>query len=183
LGHIFLPSTGKHYGEFFQLAKALQHTAHARTLCVGLARILRRSGILHKVGEGKRFTLVAPVDAGIPVAFWVGENLDADRIIWVSKNGDDWRLRPLVKLDENDVVVLVDDSILSGKTIEGVLRFLSAKGAQTVGIAAIVDRRKEKGEFNGIPVYSIIKADGSAYDPDQCPLCKDGKELMTIEMK
>jgi len=182
-GHFFLPSTGKHYDVFFQMAKALQHSRHARTLCVGLARILRRSGILHRIEKGKRFTILAPVDAGIPVAFWVGENLDADRIVWVSKYGEEWGLRPLVTLDENDIIILVDDIIFTGKTLNSVLKFLKSKGAETVAIAALVDRRKGNGKFNGLQVYSIIKAESAAYDPEDCPMCREGKEIKEIKLK
>ena len=181
-GHFFLPSTGKHYDEFFQMAKALQYTKHARTLCIGLARILRRSGILHKIEKGKRFTILAPADAGIPVAFWMGENLGSDRILWVSKYEDKWDLRPLVKMDENDVIILVDDTTLTGNTINQVMDFVKVRGAQVIAVAVIVDRRSEKGEFNGLPVFSIIKAEGSTFDPDSCPMCTENQKLVEIRL-
>jgi len=182
-GHFYLPSTGLHYNDFFQIPLALQYSNNARVLCIALARILRRSGILHSLQKGKRFTLAAPMDAGIPVAFWVGENLDADRILWVSRYGEDWSLRPFIEIDGKDQVLLVDDTILTGGTMGSVVDFVRRKGASIIAIAAIVDRRARKGDFNGIPIYSLLSVKSLRYKPKNCPMCKARKKVTEIRLR
>ncbi len=179
-GHFALPKTGLHYEHFFQVPLALQHSRYAKILCVSLGRVLRRSGILHRIESGKRFTLMAPMDAGIPVAFWTGEHLGADRILWVNRTNDGWGFRPFIDIDENDQVILVDDAILTGGTISSVVKFVRSKGSSMVAIATLVDRRDERESFDGIPVHCVIHERGKKYKPEKCPLCKKGVELVEI---
>ncbi len=180
-GHFLLEKTGLHYEHFFQVPLALQHARYAKVLCVALGRVLRRSGILHRLDEGTRFTMIAPMDAGIPVAFWAGEHLGADRILWVNRTNDGWRFRPFIEIDEDDQVFIVDDAILTGGTIASVLRFVREQGSSVVAIATLVDRRDERESFDGIPVHCVIHERGKKYDPKDCPLCKEGADLVTIQ--
>lgn len=179
-GHFLLPKTGLHYEHFFQVPLALQDSRDAKVLSVSLGRVLRRSGILHRLDADKRFTVLAPMDAGIPVAFWTGEHLGADRILWVNRSGSNWHFRPFIDIDKDDQVILVDDAILTGGTIEGVVKFVQSRGASIVAIATIVDRRDERESFNGIPVHCVIHERGKKYKPEECPLCARGLELIEI---
>lgn len=179
-GHFLLSQTGLHYEHFFQIPLALQHSKNAKVLCVALGRVLRRSGILHQLDSDKRFTIIAPMDAGVPVAFWTGEHLGADRILWVNRSDDGWRFRPFIDIDKNDQVFIVDDAILTGGTISSVVKFVRSRGASIVAIAALVDRRDERESFDGIPVFCVIHESGKKYKPKECPLCKRGIELVKI---
>ncbi len=179
-GHFLLPKTGLHYEHFFQVPLALQHSKNAKILCVALGRVLRRSGILHRIDSSKSFTMIAPMDAGIPVAFWAGEHLGADRILWVNRTGDTWGFRPFIDIDEDDQVILVDDVILTGGTVSSVVKFVRSKGSSIVAIATVVDRRDERESFDGIPVHCVIHERGKKYKPEDCPLCKKGIELVEI---
>ncbi len=179
-GHFLLPQTDLHYEHFFQVPLALQHSKYAKILCVALGRVLRRSGILYRLDQSKKFTMLAPMDAGIPVAFWTGEHLRADRILWVNRANDTWTFRPFIDIDENDQVILVDDAILTGGTVSSVLKFVKSKGSSIVAIATLVDRRDERESFDGIPVHCVIHERGKKYKPKECPLCEQGMELVKI---
>lgn len=179
-GHFLLPRTGLHYEQFFQIPLALQHSRDAKILCVALGRVLRRSGILHRLDRNRRFTMIAPMDAGIPVAFWTGEHLGADRILWVNRTNDGWRFRPFIDIDKDDQVIVVDDAILTGGTISSVVDFIKSRGSSIVAIATIVDRRDSVDTFDGIPVYCLIHEKGKKYKPEECPICKKGVELVKI---
>ncbi|MFQ5838384.1 MAG: phosphoribosyltransferase family protein [Thermoplasmata archaeon] len=179
-GHFLLPQTGLHYEHFFQVPLALQHSRDAKILCVALGRVLRRSGILHRLDRSRRFTILAPMDAGIPVAFWTGEHLSADRILWVNRANKGWKFRPFIGIDKDDQVIIVDDAILTGGTISSVVKFVRSRGSSIVAIATIVDRRDETPSFDGIPVYCLIHEKGKKHKPEECPLCEKGLELVKI---
>ncbi len=179
-GHFLLPRTGLHYEHFFQIPLALQHSKYAKILCVALGRVLRRSGILHRLDKAKRFTMLAPVDAGIPIAFWTGEHLDADRILWANRTNDGWKFRPFIEIDDKDQVMLVDDAILTGETVSAVVDFVKSQGSSMVAIATLIDRRDKIESFGGIPVHHVLHEVGKMYEPADCPLCEKGVKLVEI---
>lgn len=179
-GHFLLRRTGLHYEHFFQMPLALQYSAAAKILCVSLGRVLRRSGILHSLDAEKRFTIVAPMDAGIPVAYWTGEHLDADRIVWVNRAEEEWHFRPFIDIDAQDQVIVVDDAILTGGTISSVVEFVRAQESSLVAIATLVDRRDQRDALDGLPVHCVIHERGQKYEPDHCPLCKENVTLVEV---
>lgn len=182
-GHFVIPPASSHYTQFFQIPLAMQHSAYARILCVAIGRVMRRSGILRRLDPERRFTVIAPEDAGISVAFWFGEHLEADRILWVRSTDDGWRLRHFINIDEKDQVILVDDAILTGETVEEVIKFVERKGASVVAVASIVDRRDGENKIGGVPVFSILTVPSSKYDPAKCPACESGEKLTEIKLR
>lgn len=179
-GHFLLARTGLHYEHFFQVALALQHSHFAKILCVALGRVLRRAGVLYQLDANRRFTIVAPMDAGVPVAFWMGEHLNADRILWVNRVDDGWAFRPFIEIDEEDQAIIVDDAILTGGTMASVAEFVEGHGSSIVCTAAIVDRRDRRAPMAGNPGYTIVHERGQKYEPAECPLCEKGLDLVEI---
>jgi orotate phosphoribosyltransferase len=179
-GHYRHPRTGLHYEQYFQTPLALQHTRHARALAVSLGRIVRRSGALYALRPGHTFTIVTPGEAGIPVAFWMGEHLDAHRILWANRKEGNWSFRPLMKVDERDQVLLVDDVILTGDTLASLSDSLREAGSEVMAAAVMVDHRTKGGSLRGLPVLALVETQGAVYDPKGCPLCGRGLKLEEI---
>ncbi|MBL7075642.1 hypothetical protein ISS37_10450 [candidate division KSB1 bacterium] len=179
-GHFSLSVTGFHYDKFFQLPLALQKVKNARTLCVNLGRVLLRSGILNRLDKDKSFTLVGPTDAGIPVAFWTGEFLRADRILWAIRQDDDWTFRQFMEVGAGDQVIVVDDISFTGQTLDSLVKFILRQGAHIEAVAVIVDRREVKEDFGTIPTYSLLQVDFSKYSPQTCPLCRQGRQCTEV---
>lgn len=179
-GHFLLERTGLHYEHFFQVPLALQNSRDAKILCVALGRVLRRADVLYRLDRRKRFTMIAPMDAGIPVAFWTGEHLGADRILWATKADGKWAFRPFIEIDEDDQVILVDDAILTGGTLNSVATFIESRGSSIVCVATLVDRRDEPEAIAGKPCYNVIHERGKKHQPSECPLCEKGTDLVKI---
>ncbi len=179
-GHYGHPRTGLHYEQYFQTPLALQHTRFARTLAVSLGRVVRRSGLLHGLLPDHTFTLVTPGEAGIPVAFWMGEHLEAQRILWASQRDGQWGFRPLVEVGKADQVLLVDDVILTGVTISSLADFLAKRGAEPMAVAVLVDHRPKGGNLGKLPVFALVETQGAVYNPKDCPLCRRGEKLREI---
>lgn len=181
-GHFEFDKTGLHYDKFFQLPLAYQYSRNARILSVTLSRMIRRSGVLSRLKEGKTFTIVTPSDVGIPIAFWAGEVLNADRILWMPKFEGERTFHQFVELSEQDQVMIVTDIMFSGEQVKNAYKKIKSTGASVELITSIVDRRKEVSDYDGVMVMPLLKVSSERYSPDQCPMCKEGTELTKVHL-
>src|ERR1700674_3978580 len=89
-GHFEYPS-GLHSNEYLQVPLAMRHYQDARTLSVGLSRLLRgNSEIRAMIPE---LSIVAPATGGLPVAYGVCEALRARQVYWAEREHDIEALR------------------------------------------------------------------------------------------
>src|SRR5438128_10630692 len=89
-GHFEYPS-GLHSNEYLQVALAMRYYQHARTLSVGLSRLLRANPeIRAAIGE---LSIVAPATGGLPVAYGVCEALRAKQVYWAERDDEDQPMR------------------------------------------------------------------------------------------
>ena len=58
--------------------------------------------------------------------------------------------------EKGQKVLIVDDVITSGGSKKEIIEALIQKGLIIIGILVIVDRRKTRGDFEGVPVYSLF---------------------------
>ena len=181
-GHFDFDKTGFHYDKFFQLPLAYQYSRNARILSVTLSRIIRRSGVLARFQKGKTFTIVTPSDVGIPIAFWAGEVLDADRILWMPKFEGERTFHQFVELSDQDQVMIVTDIMFSGEHVKNAYEKIISTGASVKLISSIVDRRKEVHDYDGVMVMPLLRVSSERYSPDECPMCKKGIELTKVQL-
>ncbi len=181
-GHFEFDKTGFHYDKFFQLPLAYQYSKNARILSVTLSRMMRRSGVLSRLQEGKTFTIVTPSDVGIPIAFWAGEVLGADRILWMPKFEGERTFHQFVELSEQDQVMIVTDIMFSGDQVKNAYTKIKSTGASVELITSIVDRRKEVSDYDGVIVMPLLRVHSERYSPDLCPMCKEGIELTKVHL-
>src|SRR3982074_3634213 len=106
-GHFEYPS-GLHSNEYLQVPLAMRYYQHARTLSVGLSRLLRtHSEIRAMIPE---LSIVAPATGGLPVAYGVCEALRAHQVYWAERtNGGSMGFRQYMEPTLGEQVVLVDD--------------------------------------------------------------------------
>src|SRR4051794_19017127 len=116
-GH-FEYTNGLHSNEYLQVPLAMRYYQHARTLSVGLSRRLRenpeiRAGI-------PDLSIVAPANAGLPVAYGICEALRAKQVYWAEREDEDQPLhfRQFLEPDKGEPVVLVDDILRSGSKLQ-----------------------------------------------------------------
>ncbi len=72
-------------------------------------------------------------------------------------------------------VLLVEDLVSTGSTLNLLINLVEQLGAQVVGIGCLW--RRTSVELAGRPVFSLVSRDFPTYDPAQCPLCKKGVPL------
>src|SRR6266550_5815299 len=115
-GHFEYPN-GMHSNEYLQVPLAMRYYQHARTLSVGLSRLLRaNSEIRAMIPE---LSIVAPATGGLPVAYGVCEALRARQVYWAEKDDEHqpMRFRQYLEQHPGEQVVLVDDILRSGSKL------------------------------------------------------------------
>ena len=83
-GH-FEYTNGLHSNEYLQVPLAMRYYQHARMLSVGLSRLLRENAEIRAIIP--ELSIVAPANAGLPVAFGVCEALRARQVYWARTRG------------------------------------------------------------------------------------------------
>src|SRR5260370_25776288 len=81
-GHFEYPS-GLHSNEYLQVPLAMRYYQHARTLSVGLSRLLRTNSEIRAMIP--QLSIVAPATGGLPVAYGVCEALRAHQCYWAGR--------------------------------------------------------------------------------------------------
>src|SRR2546426_6432906 len=72
-------------------------------------------------------------------------------------------------------VLLVEDLVSTGSTLNLLINLVEQLGAQVVGVGCLW--RRTSVDLSGRPVFSLVSRDFPTYDPDACPLCKKGVPL------
>ncbi len=176
-GHFEYP-TGYHSNEYLQVPLAMRYYQHARTLSVGLSRLLRaHSEIRAMIPE---LSIVAPATAGLPVAYGVCEALRAKQVYWAEETDDGkMRFRQYLEQHPGEQVVLVDDILRTGRKLRVMKDLLESRGATVVALAVIIYQPNPgTHDFGNVPFYYLSKMDASYYtDTARCELCRRGAPL------
>ncbi len=177
-GHFEYPS-GLHSTEYLQVPLAMRYYQHAKTLSVGLSRLVRaNSEIRAMIPE---LSIVAPATGGLPVAYGVCEALRAHQVYWAERDDEDHplRFRQYMEQAAGEQVLLVDDILRSGRKLSELKALLESRGATVVGLAVVVYQpTPETRNFGSLPFFYLAKLDSSYYtDAAQCEMCHKGKSL------
>ncbi len=182
-GHFEYP-TGLHSNEYLQVPLAMRYYQHARTLSVGLSRLLRAHAELR--ASIPELSIVAPANAGLPVAYGVCEALRANQVYWAEREDEHQplRFRQYLEQHEGEQVVLVDDILRSGNKLAEMKRLLESRGAKVVALAVVIYQPTPKThDFGDLPLYYLAKLEASYYaDAEHCDLCRRGVPLEKVWM-
>jgi orotate phosphoribosyltransferase len=180
-GHFEYP-TGLHSNEYLQVPLAMRHYQCQRMLSVGLSRLLRANPEIRAIIP--QLSIVAPATGGLPVAYGVCEALRAKQVYWAERGQDSeaLRFRQYMEPLPGEEVVLVDDTLRTGSKLGELKELLESKGAQVVGLAAIVYQpTPNTRDFGSLPLYYLAKLEASYYaDAAHCDLCKQGRPLEKV---
>ena len=180
-GHFEYPN-GLHSNEYLQVALAFRYYQHAKTLSVGLSRLLRANAELRAFIP--ELSIVAPATGGLPVAYGVCEALRAHQVYWAERENEDERLRFRQYLTQQpgERVLLVDDILRSGRKLTELKALVESSGAQVVGLAVVIYQPTPRTpDFGPLPFYYLAKLDATYYrDTASCELCKVGKPVEKV---
>jgi orotate phosphoribosyltransferase len=78
-------------------------------------------------------------------------------------------------LREGTRVLLVEDLVSTGSTLNLLINLVEQRGAQVIGVGCLW--RRTSVDLDGKPVFSLVSRDFPTYAPTECPLCKRGVPL------
>ncbi len=166
-GH-FLLTSGRHSPHYFQCAKVLQHPRFATALCSQLAEAFRHRG---------PDSVLAPAVGGIVVAVEVGRLLGVPARFAERQDGR-MCLRRGFELVPGERVLVVEDVVTTGGSVQEVIDLVAAAGAEPIGVGVIVDRSSGGACFNhgtrALDLVACHTQDVVSYTADACPLCEGG---------
>ncbi len=161
-GHFTL-SSGLHSPEYWQSARVLSRPDVAARLGSALAERCRDLGATLVVG---------PALGGLIIAHEVARALDRPMIFTERQDGA-MALRRGFRVGAHDRIVVVEDVITTGGSVQEVIALLRSLGAQVVGVGCIVDRSSGVAQFD-VPLHPLVQIPKVAYDSVDCPLCREG---------
>ena len=172
-GHFEL-SSGLHSGMYVQCALALQYPRFAEKLGAALAA---------RFVDARIEAVVSPALGGLIVGQEVARALPEALggvegggvpAIFVERDGSGTMvLRRGFSLRPEQRVLVVEDVWTTGGSTQEAIRVVQEAGGRVVATAALIDRSGGKIEF---PVKSqaLLDLPIASYDPDECPLCREG---------
>jgi len=159
-GH-FLLSSGRHSNRYCQCAKLLQYPDRA-------AQVL--SVVVEKLKGTPVDIVVGPAMGGIIVAYELGRQLGVPAIFTEREEGN-MTLRRGFEVHAGQRVLITEDVVTTGKSSLETVDALKQYGVEIVGIACIANR--STGNI-GYPIFDAIQLDIESWEPENCPLCKQG---------
>ena len=85
-------------------------------------------------------------------------------------------LRRGFKIEPGTRVLIVEDIVTTGGSVQEVVNVVNQSGGEIVGVGLLVNRSGGKAEF-GVPqekVQALLNLEVPTYTQEDCPLCKDG---------
>jgi orotate phosphoribosyltransferase len=169
-GHFQLTS-GLHSPQYFQCALVLQHPRHAAALCGMIAAQFAQAGVDR---------VIAPAVGGIVVAVETGRLLDRPALFAERKDGA-MALRRGFRLEPGEGVLVVEDVVTTGGSVQEVIDLVEAAGARPLGVGVIVDRSGGRAVFSSqgrtLPLFACHRQPVVVYPPEACPLCAAGQPI------
>jgi orotate phosphoribosyltransferase len=171
-GHFEL-SSGLHSGTYVQCALVLQYPRFAERLGHALAALF---------SDARIDAVVSPAMGGLIIGQEVARALPATRdaigggvpAMFVERDASgSMTMRRGFSLQPDQHVLVVEDVWTTGGSTQEAIHVVEEAGGRVVAAGALIDRSGGQIEF---PVESnaLIELKIASYEPDDCPLCRQG---------
>ena len=163
-GH-FLLSSGLHSDRYCQCAALFEQPRVAEELTHLMGSVLPKDlGVQ---------TVLTPAIGGILWGYELAKLLGAKSLFAEREPGGPFMLRRGFFLEKGERVLLAEDVVTTGKSVQELLPLIEAAGAVVVGYAAIADR--SAGKFQPAqPFWALARLDFKTYKAEDCPMCAAG---------
>ncbi|WP_200762908.1 orotate phosphoribosyltransferase [Nitrosophilus alvini] len=180
-GH-FILSSGKHSTNYLQSAKVLEDPKRAEILAKELSRQIKKADL-------KIDTVCSPAIGGLLAGYELARALGV-RFIFTERKDGEMTLRRGFEVKPDERVLICEDIITTGGSAMEAAREIEKRGGKVVAFAALANRgvcKREGGTGNrkdgcmlpeNKPFFALADFDFPIYEPDECPMCKEGSEAV-----
>ena len=166
-GHFVLKS-GRHAERYLEKFLVLQHPPFGVELCRRLAEAL---------APYRPTLVVGPTTGGVLLSFETARQLgDSTRAAFAEPVDGGRALRRGWHVAHDDRVAVVDDILTTGASLLETVAAVRAAGVEPVAAAVLVDRSVEQVAL-GVPLHALGRIEIASWEPDACPLCREGAPL------
>ena len=159
-GHFRL-SSGRHSDRFIQKFRILEDPQLVEPLARRIADAFR---------EMRPTVVLSAAVGGIVLGYEVARALGV-KAIFAEKEAGAAVLRRGFELTPADRVLVVEDVITTGGSVQEIVQIARASGAEIAGVGAIV--RRGEAEFS-VPTVALLEMPIVSYDEVACPQCRAG---------
>ena len=169
-GKHFVYASGKHGPGYINMDIMFPHTGLVAQLC----------GDLAKPYEGQFDTVAAPATGGIVLSVLTAFASGA-KGVWADKAGDGFEFERagFVEQVKGKRVLVVEDLLTTGGSVEKVCRLVEAAGGTVVGVSVVCNRGGVTAEALNVPrLEALATVSFEAVDADVCEACKRGEPIV-----
>lgn len=169
-GHFILTS-GRHSAQYMEKFRILQRPVETAALVGLIADHFRSAGVQAVAG---------PTLGGVILAYEAARALGV-RAVYAERGETEAEPRVFRRdfegIRSGERVLVVDDVLTTGGSVQQVIDAVRRAGGEVVGIGLLVDRSNGAAQF-GVPLYACNVMDIPSYPPEQCPQCAAGSRAV-----
>lgn len=155
-GHFVLTS-GYHSPHYFQKSKVFQYPEFNFALA---------KGIIEKFKDKKIDVVLSPAVGAIVLGAEVARQLNV-RFIFAERENGEMNIRRGFELHENENVLVVEDIITTGGSVQEVIDMLKKLPVNIVGVGYVIDR--QSGADFGVEQHALAEVEVIKFKPDEVP--------------
>ena len=155
----FILTSGLQSPHYFQCAKVLQYPEALETFGHDIAKAFLNDEI---------DIVISPAVGGIVIGTEVGSVLKK-RTIFAERENGKMTLRRGFEIQSGDKVLVIEDVVTTGGSVEEVIEVVRANGGNVIGVGFIVDRSNGKKKFDVPKQHSLMKMEVITFKPEDCP--------------
>ncbi|TMG38004.1 MAG: orotate phosphoribosyltransferase [Chloroflexi bacterium] len=165
-GH-FVYTSGRHGADYLEKFRILEDPV-ATTALAGL--------IAARFRDSEVELVAGPTTGGIILAFEVARQLGVQAVYAERGPTDGWVLRRGFAVGSGTRVLIVDDIVTTGGSLEEMVACIETAGGSVIGAGVLGDRT---GGFRrlAVPFYACLTVEFPSYPASACPLCRAGTPL------
>ena len=156
-GHFILTS-GRHSATYFQCAKVLKHPEHLQRFSNEIVHHFRNLAI---------DLVISPAVGGIVLGTEVGRQLNV-QTIFAEREGGAMILRRGFEIKGGNNVLVVEDVITTGGSVQEVMNVAIKAGANIVGVGVLVDRSAGSVKLHDNQ-FCVTELEVVSYGADEVP--------------
>jgi orotate phosphoribosyltransferase len=160
-GHFRLTS-GLHSNEYLQCALVLQHPPIAERMGRELASHFDKADLV-----------VSPAVGGLIIGHEAARALGSRFLFTERDAAGKMTLRRGFSVKPGETAVVIEDVLTTGGSTREVIEVLQTAGVRVLGAGSIIDRSGGRVDL-GVPRVALATLNAVAWQPDECPLCKEG---------
>ncbi len=164
-GH-FLLTSGRHSSVYIEKFRLLENPTYLDKICAGLAL---------QFSPNEVDVVLGAAIGGILLTGGVGRHLDK-RNIFTERVDGRMELRRGFSIEPNQRVLIVEDIVTTGNSVFEMIEVVNSNNGEIVSVACLVDRSKHGIDF-GVRKNALLSLPSDDWDPELCPLCKQGMPI------